>query len=344
MNTNNKSKVKQAHYVPSSYLELFADKNNKLFVYDYDKKEYRVNQSPQKLLKCKYFYDLSSDELEFFSNHGYSFDVQAIESMLSQNIEDTQKKVIEQIMNIPDEYFQTQTYIKNEELKEILSYLVVYQLLRTRNARCFFSELSNDEMYGAFMQKLALMSDKPIKQLANYIQLQSWTIIYNKTNKPYITSDTPVALQGDDATYGMQAINKKEIIMFPLTPNLLLQILSVDYTKHENTDRIDISYVDDADNDFINFPNSLQMENAQAYVISGYDYKEEYYRDKQAGYTKQASYEEISDRLLKSEQNISYIPEVTSLLLKLENQNISEAEKKSSIERLLEIMQCLQTK
>ena len=222
--TNND--VKQEHYVPKSYLAWFADDHGKINVYDYKKMEYRKKQSIEKIAKIGGFYDFDENNLEYMKKFKEDIDKQYIEKMFSHNIEPALKDIIEKLSNLDIGFLDSCPSIKNHTLKLNISYLLVFQFLRTRSYRDFFENLLDDSKAAAFEQKKMLLDQESIDNLANYICNMSWTFCFNMSKVPYITSDNPVVIADYDFNYGHTALisKKKKNIQYPLSPQILLQI------------------------------------------------------------------------------------------------------------------------
>ncbi len=261
---NKKTEVKQEHYAPESYLKWFADANGKICVYDYTKMELRKNQSTNKIAKMKGFYDFDKEELNRLQNSNIQVDKQYIEKMFADNIEPALKNIINKLSNLDPDFCRDCPSIKNRDMKFSMSFLLVFQLLRTKSYREFFVEFLSDKKMGEMQHKFTLINQEIIENLSEYICSMSWTFCYNASEKPYITSDNPVVVSDYDFNYGHIALtgNGKKMILYPLTPRILLQILSIEYTGIADVDTMDVCLTDVSNKEFVNFSNSLQMENA----------------------------------------------------------------------------------
>lgn len=197
-------------------------------------------------------------------NFKEDIDKQYIEKMFSKNIEPALKNIIEKLSNLNISYLNNYPDIVDHELKLGISYLLIFQFLRTRSYRDFFEKILQDDKKAAFEQKKILLDRETINNLANYVCNMSWTFCYNITPKPYITSDNPVVIADDDFNYGNNALmsNKKKIIQYPLSPQILLLILDEGYTGIQNSDTMSILINDEKNSELVDHPNSLQMENA----------------------------------------------------------------------------------
>lgn len=283
---NKKTEVKREHYVPESYLNRFANENGKICVYDYNKAELRRDQSTDKIAKIKGFYDFDKEELEKLQKINVEIDKQYIEKMFAQKIEPALNDIIDKLSNLDPDFCTDCPSIKNKNLKLSLSYLLVFQLLRTRAYREFFIEFLGSKKAGKMQHNFTLINQEVIENLAQYICNMSWNIFYNAGTKPYITSDNPVVVCDYDFNYGHKALesDRKKTLMYPLTPRILIFILSTEYTGIADDSTIDICLNDVKNDEMVDFPNSQQMENAYQYVFTSYDFPEKYFIDKQAGY------------------------------------------------------------
>lgn len=312
--------VKQEHYVPKSYLAWFTDDKEKISVYDYQKAEYRRNQSIKKIAKIGGFYDFDEENIEYMKIFKESIDKQYIEKMFSQSIEPALRDIIEKLSNLDISFINNCPSIVNHELKLSISYLLVFQFLRTRSYRNFFEKILQDEKVAAFEHKKMLLNQDAIDNLANYICNMSWTFFYNMSKRPYVTSDNPVVIVDKDFNYGNIAIisAKKKIIQYPLTPQILLQILDEGYTGEHNSDIMDVMINDEENLELIDFPNSLQMENAYQFVFTGGEFDEKYFEDKKAGYVEHPMTPEQMEYAKDLEELMEQVPRLHELLRRLD--------------------------
>lgn len=313
--------VKQEHYVPQSYLVWFADDNKKIHVYDYKKVEYRRNQSINKIAKIGGFYDFDEENLEYMKKFEESIDKQYIEKMFSQNIEPALKNIIEKLSNLDISFINNCPSIVDHKLKLSISYLIVFQFLRTRSYRVFFEKILQDDKVAAFEHKKMLLDQETIENLANYICNMSWTFCYNVSKRPYVTSDNPVVILDNDFNYGNIALisAKKKIIQYPLSTQILLQILDEGYTREHNSDIMDVVINDEKNLELIDFPNSLQMENAYQFVFTSGDYDEKYFEDKKARYMDQPMSTQRIEYAKDLEELMEQVPKLHELLRRLDS-------------------------
>lgn len=313
--------VKQEHYVPRSYLAWFADCNGKIHVYDYGKMEYRKNQSIDKLAKIGKFYDFDEENLEYMKMFKECIDKQYIENMFSQKIEPALKYIIEGLSNPDKNILNSCSRVRNHELKLSISYLLVFQFLRTRSYRDFFEKIFRDDKKAAFEHKKILLDQMTIDNLANYICNMSWTLSYNFSERPYITSDNPVVILDNDFNYGNSALitDERKTILYPLSSQILLLILDEGYTKEHNSDIIDIMICGENDLELIDFPNSQQMENAYQFVFSSGAFDKTYFEDKSAGYIPPTMSPYIEEYGKSLDELIEQLPKLNELLEEIEN-------------------------
>ena len=321
--TNND--VKQEHYVPKSYLAWFADDHGKINVYDYKKMEYRKKQSIEKIAKIGGFYDFDENNLEYMKKFKEDIDKQYIEKMFSHNIEPALKDIIEKLSNLDIGFLDSCPSIKNHTLKLNISYLLVFQFLRTRSYRDFFENLLDDSKAAAFEQKKMLLDQESIDNLANYICNMSWTFCFNMSKVPYITSDNPVVIADYDFNYGHTALisKKKKNIQYPLSPQILLQIFDDGCTGERTSDIMDVIICDENNPEFVNYPNSQQMENAYQFVFSYGDFNEKYFEDKKAGYVDLPTSSESIKYQKDMDELMEQVPKMQKLLRKLDDPEIT---------------------
>lgn len=324
-----KDEVKQEHYVPESYLKRFTNEKGKICVYDYDKKELRENQSTNKIAKINGFYDFDKEELEKLQKANVQVDKQYIEKMFATSIEPALKDIIDKLSNLDSDFGADCPSIQNAELKLSISYLLVFQLLRTKSYREFFVEFLGDEKSGATQQKFTLINQDVIENLAKTICHMSWTLCYNISKKPYITSDNPVVVFDENFYYGHNALvgDGKKMIFYPLTPQILLQILSPEYTGITEGNIIKVFLIDAKSAEFVDFPNSQQMENAYRYVFTNYDFPEAYFGDKLAGYKNLPLTPDVLEYSADLDDFIcNGVPYLSELLERLDNPHCTKEE------------------
>ena len=327
---NKKNNVKQEHYVPESYLAWFADGNEKIHVYDYKKMEYRRVQSINKVAKEGGFYDFNEENLEYMKRFKEGIDKQYIEKMFSQKIEPALKDVIEKLSNLDISYLNNCPSIICHELKLNISYLLAFQFLRTRSYRDFYERILQDNRTAAFEHKKMLLNQEFIDSLADYVCNMSWTFCYNMSKRPYITSDNPVVILDKDFNYGNVALinAQKKMIQYPLTPQILLEIMDENYTGEHNPDIMDVMIIDENNLELVDFPNSLQMENAYQFVFTSGDFKEEYFEDKKAGYVDQPMSPQQIEYAKDLEELMEQIPRLHEFLRRLDSPECTVEEAK----------------
>lgn len=261
------SKVKNQHYVPRSYLMYFANKRGDEYVTNvYDKETQRSFPSNTNgVASSRYFYDIPTlDEMkqdlekkgriEAISNleKVEQIDVQSVEKFFS-NIEGDFKS---KLNNIRTRYAMTPTPFKLNEVitkveKEGIAINLAYQLVRTRDFRENFNEMSDkflqhivdrmvnerfpelepgavrivrDAKYDGLEHASFLFNEKFLefpKILLNHI----WTIGVNETGIPFYTSDNPVVKYGHkkDDFFSNSGIASPGIeIAFPISEKLIL--------------------------------------------------------------------------------------------------------------------------
>lgn len=340
-----KNNVKQEHYVPQSYLAWFANENKKknkiINVYDYEKKEYRRNQSINKIAKIGGFYDFDEENVVYMKKFKEKIDKQYIEKMFSQNIEPALTKIIENLSNLDISILDDCPSIKDHELKLSISYLLVFQFLRTRSYRDFFEKLLQDDKVAAFEHKKMLLDQESIDKLANKICNMSWTFCYNTSKRLYVTSDNPVVIEDYDFNCGNAALisDKKKNIQYPLSPKILLQILDKGYTGTCNSDIMDVVINDEENLELVDFPNSLQMENAYQYVFTCGDFDEKYFEDKRAGYIDQPMSPQLAEYAEDLEELIEQVPRLEELSMKLNDPKCNVNDAKEILEECRKIYQ-----
>lgn len=243
------------HHVPQTYLKKFSFRRKTQFkIYTLDKITKKVFEANiTDVAVEKNFYTINN------SNDNYvweKFYAQRIEPMM----EDTISKVIKLTGNF---LIQNNTHVLNNELKSKLADTMVYQLLRGKHSReiqekilkdvapgiideakSIFVEKGNDEL-DKILQTYQISEDifklsamqatldaERINKIASFILRRCWVIYKIIGECEFITSDNPVMFINSsslDATPFHNGIaNNKTVILFPLSPKLMISIYSDD--------------------------------------------------------------------------------------------------------------------
>ncbi len=242
------TKIKKQHYVPQFYIKKFSSNNENIYVYDkYLDKSFR--SKIRNVAQSKFFYDIP--ELDKITK------IKQFVEKSFHNIERETAKTISNLINQLDKG----TFLEiNIEDRKILAIFMVYQILRTEEARnsfvelekSFLTQLLNKELdlhniepserkfeiiYTENQKKkvqmnLILREQKVIKPFSLGLARHIWILIKNNTKHKFYTSDNPITRQANIKhpelsflgylSYGIE-------ITFPISSQYLIVLLERNY-------------------------------------------------------------------------------------------------------------------
>jgi len=224
-----RNKVKKQHYVPRFYLKNWADKKEKIWVFNKNNQE-NFKASIKDVASSKYFYDVPKQIIEELKkkeliNDNLKFleQKQIFEESLSL-IEMINSKIIKDIINNAKNTFTKNIYkdkdIDNilkikEKYKKELSFFLAIQYLRTKEARITFeqlyigtltkimekimgiefdnySQITLDNNHLQIFHLDILFNSKYVEEIAYLLEDYHWQLLINKTKHSFYTSDSPV--------------------------------------------------------------------------------------------------------------------------------------------------------
>ncbi len=222
------NKVVAQHYVPRVYLKNFSNFNGKeYYIWVFDKEKEKIFQTNiKKIAVEKEFYNKVSEE-------------QITEKTLKE-IEDKIDRVIQKLILVKD------IDKLDFEEKDILSEFIAYQMIRTKESREGFKDISK-QFFKKYEKELSpnlkkdvirSMEDESLRKTHNdligeveefkkRIKSLKWIILINKTRFPFWTSDNPVAEYNevDLSPYGNIGLECFGFEMhIPISPNTSLLI------------------------------------------------------------------------------------------------------------------------
>jgi hypothetical protein len=261
--------VKSQHFVPRCYLERFSQ-DNKIYAYDKNKRVLLEKQNILKIAKQNRFYDYSDEELNEMKKYISNIDKQYIEKLFSTNVEPQLSDIIQDFSRIDPNKIKSCISSLSKNSKIEISYQIIFQLIRTKKCRQLLSDIYklNKEDSAKIHRDLILDIDAIIMLKDKFIDTQ-WTITINETEIKYITSDNPVVIF--DINTGNLFSDKGVIgvsseLFYPVTPDYLINIhlnKLFDFLKESS-----LEFIEEIDNNNVNFINSLQIKNSSAYVYS----------------------------------------------------------------------------
>lgn len=310
--------TKKEHYVPRCYLKNFAMDNSMIWVFD----KYKTQRRKQKIMEIameNYFYDIDcssmiskaekdekikaelkeqsgleewEDIVDLLNNKKY------VEKDFFSNIESFYELLLEKL--IDNSHGGNQWVIDNcfaflEIIKDIFSFFVAIQMLRTKSFRSGISDAieqfynvlpkkfpikgleplrsgefhikANDE-YVKLQHTLIMLDEKELERTAEILNNHIWVMYVNKTDMPFYTSDNPVITIPHKSdkymSYGGIASEGVEIV-FPITPNLLLAMYEKTWHSNRFSDR---SFVSLTSKEKVAYFNMYQIMQSDRCVFS----------------------------------------------------------------------------
>ena len=294
------SRPKQQHYVPQIYLKQFCSVGNKKQIYFYDKQTKRTSHTNiSNVAQEKDFYsDISKDDKDYFEK----FYAQNVEPKLSIFLNDTISKSMLYMENIP---------LISIEDRKLLSRLLVYQILRTPNARILMREkadivspqvidrflnmdiVKNNDYMIKIAEKYRSLDENKFREIALPLtidedRLERYSVLidsmvclfyFNQTQLNFITSDNPVVifdLLTKNIGLGKAGLDSSSCqISYPISPRLTAILFKRNslyaQASLENENRM----IHITQPEIIHTYNRMQFQQAsrQVYSSSEYDWK-----------------------------------------------------------------------
>lgn len=238
------SRRKQQHYVPKVYLKNFADDSTQqICVYDKSNKK-RFRTKIHNVAQERDFYTEKSLE-----------DPEYYEKYYATEVEPKLGKLLGKIRTSAVMVDNDAELITLKE-RQILSRMIVHQLFRTKSARKYFREKSDqltpqwiDELlqnkifddkpqHKDVIRKYRILSDELLKEIglpilteserlerfASLIDTMVCTFYILRDNKQFVTSDNPVVVTGiSSGKFGLGTVGLSEsdcMIIYPMSPKI----------------------------------------------------------------------------------------------------------------------------
>lgn len=227
------------HYVPQFYLKNFSNKNKKEYIttcYDIENnKSYPSNI--RKIAEGKNFYTKNSHKIEEKFN--------IIETKASKIINNIAKHKKIKYLNNMDNRIDLATFLAlqdirtnetrktfQEQNKKICEYLDKYELEGDMSK---FREFVDEDNIRLF--HLDFINQDQGKYISLFL-LKKWSLIYNKTDTPFLTSDNPLVKFNPNGKIGLLCDHIH--IFFPITSKLCLCLLDpYNYSNYEKIKEYD---------------------------------------------------------------------------------------------------------
>lgn len=250
------SRQKQQHIVPKVYLRNFCDVKNKNQIYFYDIiSDKTAMTNIDNVAQEKEFYsDISKEDKDYY------------EKYYSIHIEPELGKLLNHVIMAATMY--NNTPLITDEHRQLLSKMLVFQMLRTRNARKLFREkadfvtkqlttsllkmpeIRKKKDFRTVVEKYRKLDENMFKELslpatidetrlASYCSLLDTMVCVfydNFTNVDFITSDNPVVVKrmsdvsAEVIGIGVAGLGHLDcIIAYPINPRLTVILLHRDF-------------------------------------------------------------------------------------------------------------------
>lgn len=302
------TKTKIQHYVPQVYLRYFASSDEKIHIFDKVSLETR-HQHIRHVACQSYFYDVNfkkliednTNNLDDFSDKEIEIlkdlDEQYLENFFSRTIENDLPKYFNNILAaynliLPDKYEGTKVF--NKKQKFILSILITFQILRTKEFRNTVNQLYlsfvetilkkfhdfnldgikmevKKELESLFHSSF-IMNNELIEEIANIINNHIWIFGVNNTQIPFYTSDNPIVKKGhlENSFYSNSGLASKGVeIAYPINSKIILLMFEKTYFNHFR-DR-NLKFYKMKDEKKIKYYNSLQVFESNRQVFCKID-------------------------------------------------------------------------
>jgi len=278
-------RVKTQHYVPRSYLRYFTRDHKRLFVFDkHDRRKFET--SVDSIAAENYFYDLSSES------------EQTLEHAFANMVDGNYPGWADDILNTINSGKRI-----NYKQKENLAFFIALQALRTRWLRNVNIEvlnqikeafshlsrkheqeqgiqlkpdaslsalLSTDKEGTAKLDQIASIKDPDtVRNIVGILLNHIWIVGINKTDRPFYTSDNPVAKWAHKSHPGRSysGLRSEGIeIAFPLTSTHVLSLF--ERTYHAELRELDGRAISLPNADLIKHLNFMQVLNSDRWVYS----------------------------------------------------------------------------
>jgi Protein of unknown function (DUF4238) len=280
----NGQRTKNQHYVPQFLLRRFADRNERIHVYDKHTRKSFVS-SIRNVASENYFYDLKVGDTEI-----------ALEPVMT----DIENAALAALNAIADSGSIAEL---TDECKANIAFFMGTQMVRTRAALEMLHQVeaglrrvgpskgvTPDTMPALFMddeqlKKMSLMNLQIANDLAPLFLNKDWAV-YRDPNKQFVISDHPLVRQNyypADPLMGNNGIACEGIQIFmPLSPEFTLAFicptLAEPFREHQTTKMpdteipllvaIDNGTPIDLVDDCVIYQNSLQIANSNRFVFS----------------------------------------------------------------------------
>ncbi|RKN36863.1 DUF4238 domain-containing protein [Streptomyces hoynatensis] len=210
------------HYVPQFYLRRFADSVDKIWVWD--KRRDRIFRTKAKSMAAESnFYLLP--ELAELGQDAILMERQFSE--LEGEVSIITGQWLEWIRNgLPGDRLPMP-----EVNRELVSLFVALQFLRTSDTRAILAAVSAEagnvlaaERELRSLHAQLLWDEDLVSRFARRIGHCSWLFALNETEKPFVTSDNPVAFRAADNRMWLKAalFSEGTYVVYPLSPDVIM--------------------------------------------------------------------------------------------------------------------------
>lgn len=296
-------KNKKQHIVPTRYLERFAKRNTYNDGYHIGLRQERENRILLEIVSVndvafkKNYYDIPSRDDPKYWEHYFATKIEplygnALDKIISKiymtipgrsaiTVEDKLilgKIISFQIMRVPD--FLDKQIEKGVEIgKELIDIVCNKFKYILSNEKIEAVKNLDMEKYVSKDITLGAISDEnSLNRFSGVLSKKVWVFEINNTTIPFLTSDNPVIIYNlkTNMFSGNGIGGSAEIIFYPITEKLLLQILPKQWfgDKAIEVDGIRLS-INESDISFVLKANMIQIHHASSQVFMPPDYLEQ---------------------------------------------------------------------
>jgi hypothetical protein len=255
------------HYVPKFYLKSFSfDFKTPYPIYCFDKKsEKNFKSSTDNVCREPFFYDTAGDYVKSVENT-----LNKLESKFSSSYrkiirESNIKSLDKSDKTLIAAFFLTQWYRTKEMREKFRGYNRQMSLFLSKKGELSKNLRTQLDTKDNYIKDIHIPLLKEIPKHIPYVLNMKWTLLLNKTDMPFWTSDNPIAFDNiiNPSKFDSYGLFSKGInVHFPLSPELSL-CFSNPSTSFFFPDKLELKDVNN-----IIYQNKLQIKSSYRTIIS----------------------------------------------------------------------------
>lgn len=276
MGKSRKERVNKQHFVPQSYLRLFADNTKQLHIFDKLKEEgtriYRT--SPNNIANEVFFYD-EPENKTLIEDKGKQIAEKALCELegkavdiireINRDLEEGRKPNLKTENRLFLAYYIAVQFLRTKEYRDLLIEIsektfraVADEALRLENIEGIDYEVKYDSIAAGQMQLKAMFGEQAI-EMAAVLSEYIWVFGINTTTDKFYTSDHPVVKEPhkEDPILSYSGWMSEGIeIVLPLSPKHILTIFERSF--FQDCEHLDGNFIP-CPEESVTFYNSLQV-------------------------------------------------------------------------------------